>query len=207
MAPAPTKRQRKVAGKGYSPEVTRRALIDSAVQQFGDQGYAATSVQEITDAAGVTKGAFYHHFGHKEDILRLIHDDFVDYYLSVMDEIVARYDDPADQLAELIKAFVPIVEAYQASLRVFLQERRYLTGEHFAAVKRKRDRFDQLFQRVIENGVDQGRFRKDLDPRVVGLGIIGMLSWVHQWYKPGGRLTAEQVGGILGAMVMDGLRK
>ena len=205
MAEAAPRRKRRSPGGGYTPEATRRALIDSAVQLFGDQGYAATSVQEITDAAGVTKGAFYHHFEHKEDLLRLIHDDFIDYYLSVMEDVLARYEDPAEQLLELIKAFVPIVEAYQPSLRVFLQERRYLTGARFAAVKRKRDRFDELFQHVIEDGIAKGRFRADLDPRVVGLGIIGMLSWVHQWYRPGGRFTAGEVGGILASMVLDGL--
>jgi len=203
---ATTKRKRRAAGTGYSPEVTRRALIDSAVSLFGEQGYAATSVQEITDAAGVTKGAFYHHFEHKEDLLRLIHDDFVDYYLSAMEDVVARYPKPDEQLAELIKAFVPIVESYQASLRVFLQEQRYLTGARFAAVKAKRDRFDELWQDVLNRGIEQGLFRDDLDPRVVGLGIIGMLSWIQTWYRPGGRYTAEEVGRILGTLVLDGLK-
>lgn len=47
---------------------TRVALIDAARSLFGDQGYAETSVQAIVEGAAVTKGAFYHHFEHKQEL-------------------------------------------------------------------------------------------------------------------------------------------
>ena len=72
------------ASGGYAPEETRKALIESALKLFGSKGYADTSVQEITEAAQVTKGAFYHHFESKEDLLRLIHDEFLDYQLAIL---------------------------------------------------------------------------------------------------------------------------
>jgi AcrR family transcriptional regulator len=208
VARTTTSRRNRSSTGGYAPEATRRALVDSALNLFGEKGYASTSVQEITEAAGVTKGAFYHHFESKEDLLRLIHDDFVDYYLSVLETVLEKNkaSDPAGQLRELFRAFLPIVEQYQPSVTVFFQERRFLTGERFKAVKRKRDRFDALFRKVIEDGVASGSFRKDLDPRIVDLGILGMLSWVHQWYRPGGRYTAEQVADIFAELVLGGLR-
>jgi AcrR family transcriptional regulator len=47
-------------------EVTRSAIVQAASELFGRQGYAATSVDEIAAAAGVAKGAVYHHFASKE---------------------------------------------------------------------------------------------------------------------------------------------
>jgi AcrR family transcriptional regulator len=47
---------------------TRAALVDAARSLFGDQGYADTSVQAIVEDAAVTKGAFYHHFEHKQEL-------------------------------------------------------------------------------------------------------------------------------------------
>jgi AcrR family transcriptional regulator len=47
-------------------EATRRAIVQAASDLFGRQGYAATSVDEIAAAAGVAKGAVYHHFASKE---------------------------------------------------------------------------------------------------------------------------------------------
>ena len=81
------------------------------------------------------------------------------------------------------------VELYRDNVRVFFQERRYLTGDRFAAVKAKRDEFDQLFFGVIRRGVEQGVFRSDIDTRIAGFGILGMCGWAHHWFEPSGRQT------------------
>src|SRR6185312_4032273 len=74
--PAPT------GGRGAEPstmlrsqhaEATRRAVLDAARSLFGRKGYARTSVDEIADAARVTKGAVYHHFPGKEALFRAVH--------------------------------------------------------------------------------------------------------------------------------------
>jgi AcrR family transcriptional regulator len=54
-------------------EATRRAVLDAARALFGRQGYAQTSVDEIADAARVTKGAVYHHFAGKEVLFRAVY--------------------------------------------------------------------------------------------------------------------------------------
>src|SRR6266481_8753367 len=54
-------------------EATRRAVLDAARALFGRQGYAQTSVDEIADAARVTKGAVYHHFTGKEALFRAVY--------------------------------------------------------------------------------------------------------------------------------------
>src|SRR4051812_28795223 len=53
---------------------TKAALLRAARRLFGEQGYAATSVDEIVAAAGVTKGALYHHFGDKADLFRAVYE-------------------------------------------------------------------------------------------------------------------------------------
>ena len=54
-------------------EATRRAVLDAARTLFGRQGYTQTSVDEIADAARVTKGAVYHHFAGKEALFRAVY--------------------------------------------------------------------------------------------------------------------------------------
>lgn len=61
------------------PDATKAALLNSAVTLFDTHGYDATSVQQIVEDAGRTKGAFYHYFESKEDLLRDLHDRFIDY--------------------------------------------------------------------------------------------------------------------------------
>ena len=53
---------------------TRDALIAAARELFGEQGYAATSIEEVVDRAKVTKGALYHHFADKENLFRAVYE-------------------------------------------------------------------------------------------------------------------------------------
>jgi AcrR family transcriptional regulator len=205
MAKQSTARRARVSAGGYDPEKTRKALIDAALALFGSKGYADTSVQEITEAAGVTKGAFYHHFESKEDLLALIDDEFLDYQLAILKLALEQEEDPAVRLRELLRALLTSTARYQANVTIFYLERRHLTGARFKAMRRKRDEFDRLFLQVIELGTEQGVFRADLDPRIVGLGILGMCAWVHQWYRAGGRFSAQQIADIFSEMALDGL--
>jgi AcrR family transcriptional regulator len=55
-------------------EATRRALLQAARTLFGERGYAATSLDEIVDAAKVTKGALYHHYNGKQELFAAVYE-------------------------------------------------------------------------------------------------------------------------------------
>lgn len=55
--------------------VTRRALLEAARREFGVQGYGGAAVEDIVKRAGVTKGAFYHHFSGKQDLFAHVYED------------------------------------------------------------------------------------------------------------------------------------
>jgi AcrR family transcriptional regulator len=55
-------------------EATRQALLRAARELFGENGYAATSLDEITNAAKVTKGALYHHYDGKQELFAAVYE-------------------------------------------------------------------------------------------------------------------------------------
>jgi AcrR family transcriptional regulator len=55
-------------------DATRLALVAAARELFGERGYAATSIDEVASRAGVTKGAFYHHFAGKADLFQEVYE-------------------------------------------------------------------------------------------------------------------------------------
>jgi AcrR family transcriptional regulator len=58
--------------KAEQSDITRKALLAAARGQFSRYGYAEVSLDDIAQAAGVTKGALYHHFSSKEELFRIV---------------------------------------------------------------------------------------------------------------------------------------
>nr|WP_262927966.1 TetR/AcrR family transcriptional regulator [Gordonia jinghuaiqii] len=181
--------------------------MKSAVTLFEQNGYAATSVQSVVDAAGLTKGAFYHHFDNKEDLLRRVHDEFIHYQLGRARAVMAEKDqDLATALRRLIvEALIEPMSIYKSETAVFLQERRFLAGRFFEEIERKRSEFEGIFVDVIARGIDEGRFRASGPPKVVAFGIIGMGAWSHVWLDLDGPLSTREIGETFADMVIDGL--
>lgn len=189
----------------YAPAQTRELLLSSALELFGRQGFHATSVQQIVDGAGLTKGAFYHHFAGKEDVLRLIHDEFLEVQRETVARIVAGGGTPTEQLRQIVLASVLSVAQYQSSVTVFFQERRYLTGERADDVRERRDAVEAMMEQVVRNGIAAGELDASINPRVAVFGIVGLSAWLHQWYRPDGPLSAEEIADELTRMVLNGL--
>src|SRR5882672_8550319 len=83
---------------------TKRLLVDAAIKLFSAVGYAETSLQELVTEAGLTKGAFYHHYRSKEEILLEIHDNFIDEQIERARAAVGQGGTPADSLRALIRS-------------------------------------------------------------------------------------------------------
>ncbi len=85
------------------PEKRRGQLIEAAEDLFHKKGYQQTSIDEIAKKAGLTKGAVYHHFKNKEDILLGLLKNMIDKYIRGLEEITQNNLSPADFLRCLDK--------------------------------------------------------------------------------------------------------
>jgi AcrR family transcriptional regulator len=72
-------------------DATRLALVVAARDLFGGRGYAATSIDEVASRAGVTKGAFYHHFAGKADLFQEVYEQVK---REVSDQVVSVFNEP-----------------------------------------------------------------------------------------------------------------
>jgi AcrR family transcriptional regulator len=85
---------------------TRRRILDAARELFAERGWAATSIDEVVGAAGVTKGALYHHFRDKTDVLRAVYEDQEQRSIEGLLAIGGEHDDPLDALRAGCRAFL-----------------------------------------------------------------------------------------------------
>jgi AcrR family transcriptional regulator len=182
----------------------REAIVEAAIDSFYEHGYENTSVQDVVERARVTKGAFYHHFEKKDDLLLHIHDRFMDDLLGAIEALRARQLPPREALALLIEDIVVATATYQREYAIFFEQRRNLAAEPFQKVRAKRDQYERLVVETIQDGIAKGAFRAVPSAHVLAFGIIGMVAWAYHWYRPSG-LSPREIGRMYASVVLDGI--
>jgi AcrR family transcriptional regulator len=151
-----------------APAVRRAEFIDCALRLFLAKGYERTTINDVIAAAGVSKGAFYHHFRAKEDLLAAIAARFSEQSLARAEEVLRN---PKLNALERLNTLLAMTREWKVEhlpqLRVFAMllqpenEVLYLriVNAVFSAIAPK-------FAQIIDQGIAEGMFDK-MDSRVV----------------------------------------
>ena len=89
---------------------TKRALVDAAMEQFSEKGYAATSLDAIVAEAAVTKGALYHHFTGKQALFEAVFERVEADAAAEIAAAVKGVKDPWEKSIEGLRAFLRVVQ-------------------------------------------------------------------------------------------------
>lgn len=184
----------------------REEIILAAVKLFEKKGYAATSVQDISNELGFTKAALYYYVESKETILWEIFDRTMSTAERRMQELM---QEEMDSVSRLKKIIINQIKNYQDEIpfmKVFFSEKHHLPPEKLEEITYRQRRYVDTISEVIREGITQGKF-KDINPHVVTYGIIGMCNWMCHWYNMGGALKPEQIAEIFENLILLGLCK
>jgi hypothetical protein len=90
---------------------------------------------------------------------------------------------------------------------VFLHEWRIIEhDERWRSIRKSRKKFEQLISGVLQRGVDEGVFAVE-DVRLTTLSFLGMFNYSYQWYKPGGRISADRIADIFCDIFLGGISR
>lgn len=84
-------------------ELTRRNIIKKALQLFSVKGYFNTSISDILQATGLTKGGLYCHFKSKEDVWRAVYDDAVQIWKAAVFNDIDSNSDPLHRIERTVE--------------------------------------------------------------------------------------------------------
>ncbi len=107
-------------------EAQREDILAAAARLFAEQGFSATSMNQVAEACGVAKPTLYHYFQDKQALLAQICDSHVHLLLALVQEVKAQQLPPAEQLRLLIERFTRVYAGAQAQHRVLTSEIRFL---------------------------------------------------------------------------------
>jgi AcrR family transcriptional regulator len=189
------------------PEVSARdRVLDAAVELFAAQGFDATSVSQVIDRAGLTKGGFYHHFASKDALLFEVYGDLITRQLTAMDEILASGLSRAQTLRALIFDLVESTAGSAQRALVFWRELHRLGDERTAEYRTARRRYHDSVQRLIRQGQEAGEFSTVASAETVTFTIFGVINELPLWYRPSGRKRPSQIATELADFVLAALQ-
>ncbi|MFJ9647833.1 TetR/AcrR family transcriptional regulator [Streptomyces sp. NPDC004244] len=184
----------------------RRELLDTAAEVFAAQGYNATTVRKIADAAGMLAGSLYYHFDSKESMLDEILSTFLNELWEGYDAVLAAGLGPRETIEALVTESFREIDRHRAAVAIYQKEARHLTDQprfHYLAASQAK--FEKAWLGTLERGVAARVFRADLDIRLTYRFVRDTVWVAASWYRPGGQHSPEEIARQYLSMVLDGI--
>ncbi|KOG54502.1 TetR/AcrR family transcriptional regulator [Streptomyces sp. NPDC059558] len=188
-----------------SPE-RRRELLDTAAEVFAAQGYNATTVRKIADAAGMLAGSLYYHFDSKESMLDEILSAFLTELWDGYDSVLAAGLGPRETIEALVTESFREIDRHRAAVAIYQKESRTLSAQpRFHYLSDSQQKFEKAWLGTLERGVEAKVFRADLDIRLTYRFVRDTVWVAASWYRPGGQHSPEEIARQYLSMVLDGI--
>ena len=181
----------------------REAVLQAAVRSFNENGFRATSLEEIAATLGVSKPTLYHYFAGKDDILfecarRGLED------IREAAAAVERTGGSACQRLEALMRGYAMVMTQDFGMCVIRVPDHELAPEVRRRLRDLKREIDLTVRRVVEEGVRDGSLVAG-DPQLATFAIAGALNWIARWYDPFGARAPEEIAAGMASMLMSGM--
>lgn len=204
-----------------SPEAAlsdrREEVLAAAARCFMRRGYESTSMDDVAEALGATKGRVYHHFRSKPDLFFAVYRRAMDINMGVVEPQARGPGTAAERLTRMATAHALAMmesQTFQRSLTLGADLYRFgaTSPEDKAILKDLMDyrfAYENLFRRTVEDGLADGSIVVP-DASLAVRALFGALNWVTVWYSPRQGETRghrETLAGALVETVMGGFRR
>lgn len=214
-----------MARKPADQSVSRGDILLAAADVLQRNGYEATTMKDIAASVNLTAASLYHHFRNKDALLLAVLEAGLEQVLSQIEPIAHSTLPSAEKLRQMIYAHVTGLTENTAVGAAMVFEIRSLMGakeplskaadddhkayqdfvERRALFFERRDQFENLFRLVVREGIENHSFYP-VDVGIFTKTMLGAHNWVGVWYKPEGRLSGEQIAGLIADSLLRALK-
>jgi AcrR family transcriptional regulator len=186
---------------GSHGEKTEAAIRDAAVSLIARHGYEAVSMRRLAAEVGVQAAALYRYFPTKEDLLFALLEGHMRALAASWEATRPVSPDPAGRLAAFVDHHIRFHIARRHATHVSNMELRSLSRANLSAILKLRTAYEKELRQILRDGADAGVFSLD-DTGLAAMAIIQMITGVIVWFRPGERLSVEDVAKTYLAMTM-----
>ncbi len=185
---------------------TRGKIIDAAWQLFYRQGYDDTTVEEIIEASGTSRGSFYHYFQGKDALLSTLADVFDRKY----EELMETLDPEQDRFEQLMylnrELFAMLENSISLDLAARLYSYQLVTRGEKSLLDHNRTYYRLLRQTVLQ-GQQRGELRGDVTANeIVRVYALCERALIYDWCLSEGDYSLSQYAKTMMPMFLQGFR-
>jgi len=156
----------------------RKALINAALLEFGNNSYEKASTNVIVKSAGISKGLLYHYFKNKEELYNYLETFlYENYVVDVIDHIDFNKSDILERITQTVEYKMSTFEEYPGILAF---SKSFYAGKNIEDLKAKVETYvPGYYQRFFSENVDYSLFRSDIDFKKA----LQMAQWILEKFS------------------------
>jgi TetR/AcrR family transcriptional regulator, cholesterol catabolism regulator len=167
----------------------RQEILRAAARLFQQQGYDATSMNDVAASLKLSKGGLYHHFQSKDEILF----DLMSHAMDITEQRVIapakQIPDPEERLRTVIRRHIAVVLSERdREITVMLHENHPLSPTLRKRINARKKDYIHFIENLIAEVQRARGSRGSVTPRAAAFALLGMINWIYQWYHPNGSL-------------------
>ena len=170
------KRDRSSAAESSVP--ARERLLAAALREFGEKGFAGARVEKITREANANKQLVYHYFGNKEALFKSVLERAYSQYTGDALRLSIANADAKTALRRFVDTMFRPSSATVAFNQILQDENRF-GAKHVKPLASVRQTYVEvigLVQSILAKGVEEGIFRRGIDPREFYVSLVGVFN-------------------------------
>ena len=168
----------------------RQEILRTAARLFQQQGYDATSMNDVAAALKLSKGGLYHHFQSKDEILFHIMSHAMDITEERVINAARRVEGAEERLRTLIRLHIEVVISEEdREITVMLHENHPLPAEYRRLINARKKEYVHFVERLIEDAQHARSSTSRVTPKAAAFALLGMINWIYQWYRSDGTIS------------------
>lgn len=159
-------------------DIIKERILTTCQERFFKEGFAATSVDEISTDLAMSKKTFYKYFSSKDDLVRQIMHRFMGRMRVKSEEILLENSSAVEKLS----AFITLLGTNASRLTPLYGKdiKKHIPQLWKEIEEFRQERISWMFARLTKQGMDEGTVRPDMNPRVFLMSILGTIERIMQ---------------------------
>ena len=190
-----------------NPDKVRKKIIDAASVLYARKGFADTSLQEVSEKAGVTRTVTRYHVKTKSEIMRMIMEDILTSFQENLIKTIKDIDDPKEKLTAALYIYLKVVDQQREKALLIYQKSSSLDRASKTRVMQLEVDVSNIFAQIVNEGIEQGVFKKvDVDLMAYNIMMLAHMWALKRWHFKN-RLSLDTYFKLQLEIITDALKK